>query len=132
MNPLFGTREVQPYMPLRCHQCCPEAGAISLVAQRDRSVASLSCLITSGLTPSPSSRSLSKSVWYACMMAIVCRDAPAQLSAIYALPTKPDIVLHGLLSIVRLSGMMQRLGKDKRFMSLPSMASSHSRSLLSP
>lgn len=44
------------------------AWAFSLVAWRDRSVAQCSSLILSGTTSSPSSRSLSRSVWNACTM----------------------------------------------------------------
>ncbi len=55
----------------------PVARAVSLVAQRDKSAVLRSSQISSALNPSPSSKSLSRSAWYACKTAMVCRHEPA-------------------------------------------------------
>ncbi len=76
------------------------ARAVSLVARRDKSAVLRSSLISFALNPSPSSNSLSRSAWYACNTAMVCKHEPALPAATYLLPTSADDARSGLVGRV--------------------------------
>ncbi len=82
----------------RCHSVTtiaamdlPIAVAACLVAQRAKSVVRRSSATSSGDKPWPSSRSFSRSAWYAWSTAMVCNEATAWPAAAYALPFKRDV-----------------------------------------
>ncbi len=56
----------------------PMAQAVSLVTRRDKSAALRSSAKSPGIGPSPSSKTLKKSAWYACISAIVCTSTTSR------------------------------------------------------
>ncbi len=70
----------------------PIALAVSLVARSEKSVALRNLAISSFFISSPSSISLSRSVWYA------CNQPPAWPAAVYAFPTKAEEVWRDLVA----------------------------------
>ncbi len=107
------------------------AWVVSLVARRDRSAVLRSSLMSYPLTPSPSSSSLSRSAWYACRTAMVCRHEPAWPATTYILPTSAEDVRSGLEGKVGASQTTQHQGTDSSRASVPPAASLCNRTLSS-
>ncbi len=117
---VFDIRQGQPEMPLCRHQSChrPPNGTGGLLGGAERHIRSFVELFdVLRINFSPSSSSLSRSAWYACSTAMVCRHEPAWPATAYPLSTSADYVRSGgqSLSLQRWRSIRRQIARERLF-----------------